>query len=52
MFRIDVEVASPNEGARLRIWKNRIAKRGVCVCVLKIDVEPESPNEEARLTIW
>ena len=50
MFRIDVEVASPNEGARLRIWKNGIAKRGVCV--LKIDVEPESPNQEARLTIW
>ena len=28
MFKIDDEVASPNEGARLRLWGTGIAKRG------------------------
>ena len=46
MFRIDVEPESPKEGARLRIWGSRIAKRQG---VFKIDVEPESPNEGACL---
>ena len=41
MFKIDVEPASPNEGACLRIWGTGIAKRGGA---LKIDDEVASPN--------